>query len=441
MKNASKYTPLMIAVVLLLFGGCAGKKKYQLNLLPAPDVYASGIVNPFTGHNPIENLPYRGVLYVTGRAPALEEDDARFYTAEPGRVVRLGWGRIEDGIGDITWEEARRISLMKERTQDYPLSVESIEEIGLFDRSYNPFMDPELVSEEPHAAAEEYAELINKKLATSKKKDIYIFVHGYNTNFEDPLLVASELWHYLGYDGVFIAYCWPATDSGTAYLGDMEKAKWSSRNLRLFLEYLSDETDAENIHIAGYSMGTRVTTWAIEDLALIHMGKSPEKIRKSVRVGHVVLMGSDLSPYSFGNFLKDGLLNVTQSYTIYTSEADIVLGASNWLFDRIRMGQITKNMEVQSQGKKFLEQNKKLRIIDVTDAKEASSGKGHQYFRNSPWVSSDLLMTFMYGLPPEKRGLIQQSGLSVWEFPTNYIERLRESLSTANPAFEAENKE
>ena len=440
MKIVRKYCYLLMIVILLLVGACAQKSRYQLNLLPAPEVYASGIVNPFTDHNPIENLPYRGVLYATDRAPALEEDDARFYTAEPGRVLRLGWGRIEDGIGDITWEEARRISILKNRTQDYPLSVESIEEIGLFDRSYSPFMDPALVSEEPHAAAEKYAELINKKLAISKKKDIYIYVHGYNTNFEDPLLVASELWHYLGYDGVFIAYAWPATDSGTAYLGDTEKAKWSSRNLRLFIEYLSDETDAENIHIVGYSMGTRVTTWAIQDLALIHLGKSPETIRKSIRVGHVVLMGSDLSPYSFGNFLMDGLLNVTQSYSIYTSEADIILRASTWVFDRFRLGQITKNMEVQPQGKLFLELNKKLRIIDVTDAEGASTGKGHHYFRNSPWVSSDLLMTFMYGLPPEKRGLIQHSGLPVWGFPANYIERLRRSLSAAYPAFEAESE-
>lgn len=102
MKIARKFFYLMMVVILLLVGACTRNSRYQLNLLPAPEVYASGIVNPFTDHNPIENSPYPGILYATDRAPALEEDDTRFYTFEPGRVLRLGWGRIKDGIGDIT---------------------------------------------------------------------------------------------------------------------------------------------------------------------------------------------------------------------------------------------------------------------------------------------------------------------------------------------------
>lgn len=45
----------------------------------------------------------------------------------------------------------------------------------------------------------------------------------------------------MGYDGVFIAYAWPATPRGFAYLADMDTAKVTSRNLRFLLQYLSEK--------------------------------------------------------------------------------------------------------------------------------------------------------------------------------------------------------
>ena len=94
-------------------------------------------------------------------------------------------------------------------------------------------------------------------------------MHGYKVVFENPLLVAAELWHFLGYDGVFIAYAWPSTPKKLAYFSDLETTSLSAYNLRIFLEYLARETDAENIHIIGYSAGTRLVINALNQLALI----------------------------------------------------------------------------------------------------------------------------------------------------------------------------
>ena len=73
--------------------------------------------------------------------------------------------------------------------------------------------------------------------------------------------------------------------------------------------------------------------------------------------------------------------------------------------------------------------DEKVVLIDVTEAEEAGSGKGHDYFRNSPWVSSDVLMTLRYDLSPVDRGLVREEGMATWTFPDDYIERLRASLS------------
>jgi hypothetical protein len=42
--------------------------------MPAPDIYEEGFVDPFTDTNPIEKIPYKGILYVTYRSPAGEND-------------------------------------------------------------------------------------------------------------------------------------------------------------------------------------------------------------------------------------------------------------------------------------------------------------------------------------------------------------------------------
>jgi hypothetical protein len=62
-------------------------------------------------------------------------------------------------------------------------------------------------------------------------------------------------------------------------------------------------------------------------------------------------------------------------------------------------------------------------------------GNGHGYFRNSPWASSDILMTLTYRLTPEQRGLLKQDDLPVFTFPADYIERLWSAIEAIDPEF------
>ena len=63
----------------------------------------------------------------------------------------------------------------------------------------------------------------------------------------------------------------------------------------------------------------------------------------------------------------------------------------------------------------------------------SDEGNGHAYFRSSPSVSSDILMTLMYDLDPSERGLERVEGLPTWEFPLDYRERLLKALNGRVP--------
>jgi hypothetical protein len=76
----------------------------------------------------------------------------------------------------------------------------------------------------------------------------------------------------------------------------------------------------------------------------------------------------------------------------------------------------------------YLNSTPELQVIDVTGIEGSTTGNGHAYFRNSPWVSSDILMTLMHDLDPDKRGLVRLPDRPVWRFPEDYIRRLRAAL-------------
>ncbi len=424
----------LLAITLLFsLAACAKKPLNQIFLMPAPDVYDAGAIDPFTDIDPIKTIPYGGILYATDRQPSNGEGQEAYYRNERGFVLRLGVGKIELGDENITWEDAREISLLKNRPGNYPLKVSDIRELGILADSYSVFTRPSGLGAEALEPGKRYAEKINQKLAISKRKDIYIYVHGYKVVFENPLLVAAELWHFLGYDGVFIAYSWPATPKNLAYFSDLETASLSSFNFRIFLEYLARETEAENIHIIGYSAGTRVVINGLGQLALKYKTDSKNDFQKNLRIGHVILTASDFDRQLYGTLINSGILDVPKDTTLYLSELDSALSLSRWLFRRERLGQMWKDRKLPEGLSELLWQADDLILIDVTDVEKASTGNGHAYFRKSPWVSSDILSTLMYDLSPQERGLFHSREWPIWQFPPDYISKLTNKLSELNP--------
>ena len=447
MQKRRIFKVLILTFSVVMVASCASTSVYQVDLIPTPDVFAEGLINPFPEKEPLgEDAPYDGILYATDRLPGKRtlitpksRADEVYYKTDRGTLLRLGIGRVSidkwvmGGREKIGWDEVRQISLMKDRSHDYPLQIKDIKEFGILDRSYNDYNKLPALVEKAEQPTKTYSALINKQLAASKKKDIYIYVHGYNTVFEDPLLVASELWHYMGYDGVFIAYSWPATPRGFAYLADLDTARLSSRNLRIFLEYLSDETDVENIHIVGHSMGTRIVSYTLHDIALTYSGESHAQIHKIIPIGNVFLIGSDLDRGVFMGFTLDGLLNVPTTLNVYMSGTDSALGASNFLFERERLGESWLNQKPTEIIVDYLEKHPHVHYIDVTKAKDSGDGNGHHYFTGSPWVSSDLLLTLKYDFTPEQRGL-KLDDYGMWSFEEDHESRLRNSLKKMDPA-------
>jgi len=415
-----------VLMSLLMLAGCASAPPDRTELMPAPAVFAAGGIDPFAGLVPEGRQLESEILFATDRDPATPEDAARHYASRRGYLVRLGSAEISHADGRMTWQEARRLSLEPKRRMPYRLQVGAVEELGVLPSSTSPFTDPALLAPDRDAAAAEFAAAINAKLARSNSHDIVVYVHGFKVPFENPLLVATELWHFMGYDGVMIPYSWPSTPRLLAYFSDVETTALSAHYLRQFLGYLRRHTNAERIHVLGYSAGTRLVIEAVSMLAM----EGGAAARDS-RLGQIILVGSDSDTGLFAAALSNGVLDVTERLTVYLSGIDGALRFANRVFGRERLGQML-NEEMPAHVREVLLGLDNLALIDVSDAESAGARNGHSYFRDSPWVSSDILATLTTGLGPAQRGLVRaRPDLPIWSFPPDFIERLQRALATA----------
>ena len=148
-----------LGLCLLLASGCAsGPKGFTLNFMPAPAAISHGVLDPLEDNRPVAELPGGGMLYATDRAPATARGGS-FYQSARGLALRVGEAKIAVGQADITWDEARRISLLKNQPSSYPLSVTAVEEFGVLHSSvgvYGPLIETE-VATDPTAAGRRFA--------------------------------------------------------------------------------------------------------------------------------------------------------------------------------------------------------------------------------------------------------------------------------------------
>ena len=64
----------IVLIVTALLSACASAPVDQIDLMPAPDVYGDGLLNPLPDTSPFDRIPYDGILFATDRSPATEED-------------------------------------------------------------------------------------------------------------------------------------------------------------------------------------------------------------------------------------------------------------------------------------------------------------------------------------------------------------------------------
>lgn len=404
MKKCVACIRLLVVIVLSsILVACVQTSAQRLKLMPTPLIYSNAVAQGLTRKLPAA-APYEGVLYITDRAPIRLEkrvDKLKEYSKERNAFFSAGLN-----------------SVVLNQYGKNQLSISKVETFGVL-KSALPFGRLTDLNELERAKGgdKRLVSLIDKKLAISKQKDIFIYVHGAHNSFENPPLVAGELWHYLGYEGVMINFLWPATTARFGYFKDTENAQVSGHNLGKLIAYLASNTQAQKIHLVSHSAGGRVVVTALRELAIA-------KDNVEGKIGNAMLIASDLNPTIFAIAISDGIADLLSRLTIYGSSKDTALNISSFLFKELRLGQLKGNETLPAHLIELFD-NSNIDVIDVSGAPKIFASHGHSYFRSSPWVSSDVISVLRFGLAPSQRSLNREQGRVAWQFPTSYVENIR----------------
>jgi len=234
-----RYTPkkiwipaiIIIIGVLSYYNRPANLKKAVL--MSTPLIFRDGLIKLYDKPPDGITPPTIEVFYATDREPTDKTFlHPVFYGNDRSMSLYLGTAAVRFGSEEMTWQEIEKASIMRERTRSVPIQlvgVEMLHEIGSASKSLKESL------RERTDVKDLFIARINSRLSNSTIKTIYIFVPGFKVDFTYQVLVAAELWHYLGYPGAFIAYSWPSRQRLRDYFSDVETAAFTAQHFRMLL--------------------------------------------------------------------------------------------------------------------------------------------------------------------------------------------------------------
>ncbi len=380
--------------------------------MPTPVVYWSDEIDPFVSMPAEDQSTTVKIFYVTDRKAAGDMDDRR-YTNGRGKSLRLGEATVRIGSKHMTWEDLHAASNSSQRRRTIPIVLTNASEYGSLAES-----DGE------HA----FAEAVNRQLARSRHKDINIYLHGANVNFERPCLVSAELFHFLSRDGVMVAFAWPSRQSVTRYFADVREAGRSAPNLTELLDFLAANTDAENINILSYSAGSRILSKGLVGLRQKYPDADAAELRRALKISNVIFAAADKDLRTFADEDLRAFYDLPRSIRIVISEQDPILRMARVIHGGSRLG--SPNLgEITPEELAELVKLDKIEVINVTytvELREYEGGfGGHGYWYQNSWVSTDILASLRWQLPADQRGLeLLREGGRQWFFPADYPQRI-----------------
>jgi esterase/lipase superfamily enzyme len=412
--------PLVLLAGLTLTlttSGCGGPQQ----LMPTPTLYTMG------GYDPFAEVPAElrttgvDVLYLTDRQrdPKSTAEAAR-YGYERSRSLSFGISHVQFGKG-LTWEQLAAESRTAHRSKKVGVSTTRTAELVRF-----PPTPRTLVALSPAGgeattrptgassaeglsgtfddeALQSLAKVqaqISASLAKSPTKDVYLYIHGYANDFEGSVRIIAQLWHFLGRNGVAMAYSWPAGSPGLlrGYTYDFASSQFTVYHLKQVLRYMAQNPDVHRIHILAHSRGTDVAVTALSELHL-EIAASGRSTREVLKLGSLVLAAADLDvDVLFQRAATARLGQVPERAAIYICAKDKALGLSDWLFGGVkRLGKLQANIFTPEE----LQALRASSSLQIVDARISEPGPfGHSYFHENPAVSSDLMLLMRYHLRP-----------------------------------------
>jgi len=411
----ANYRSLLYLIIGLLTVAAVGCHK-TVYLMPTPAIMATGELNPFSVNPNLEESNRVDVLFATNRTP-MGDDDSRTYTIFPGNELRVGVAHFTIGGKETDWRQIFKLSTSDENRDRPALHLENLQELAVIPLDDETAPVPKEM--------ESLAVAVNDVLAGSVDKDIMVYVHGANSSIYRAAAQAAQYRHFTGRNSMVLAFLWPSAENLLAYGTDVRHAQKSAPAFMRLITLLNEYTIAENINILAYSAGSQIVS---PGLAILGREKKGES-RRQLRLGEVYFAGADIGIDTFVEHLQT-YLDIPRNVTLTINLKDTVLAMAEWHHGVSRAGR-PKPEDLSPEAAQWGRNASVESGLDIIGVDEKTviglSSGAHDFWYAHPWISSDVLVQFIFHADPLKRGLVEiynEHGLRYWTFPPDYPDRI-----------------
>jgi esterase/lipase superfamily enzyme len=185
-----------------------------------------------------------------------------------------------------------------------------------------------------------------------------VFVHGFNTNFQEALFRLAQMTADADVAGVPILFAWPSEAKLTGYVADKDAVAASRDQLAEVLTMLAGDSAVADVTVIGHSMGAWQTVEALRQLRLAHKDAVISRLR-------IVLASPDIDVDVFRTQMAV-IGPLSPPMTVLVSRDDIALSVASFIAgERPRLGMIdVDDPRIQEAAVKA-----KLEIVDVSSVK------------------------------------------------------------------------
>jgi len=348
---------------------------------------------------------------VVAAAPAAEPD---------WQVVPVYWGTDR-----AVQPNAQRLAFGSDRARKLQvgealITVPKVHEVPKVERPWVvkiPYFDVTIYAEKEdpksHFTVKEIKALTKEQLLAQVKARLgdaklfkdqaVVFVHGYNTSFDNALYRTAQIAYDLDFDGATFVYSWPSGGAVASYTYDRESAQASEPYLREFLEMVVKQTGAKSVSIIAHSMGNQPLMDVLRDMR----SSTPE----GVEISQIVLAAPDVDADSFTNLART-IKGLAKNVTLYVASNDRALIVSRNFWGSYRAGDVPPAGPLIIEG---------IDTIDVTATSTDTFAINHSGYASNNKLLEDIGELLRTGLrPPEMRALkpgkITGPGGDYWRF-------------------------
>lgn len=220
----------------------------------------------------------------------------------------------------------------------------------------------------------------------SDGNDALLFVHGYNSSFDQASFRAAQIAYDLRHTGPVVLFSWPSSSTISGYTADVETLTWSEAHLVSTLtSVLQALSPGRRLHILAHGTGMKSLITAVKAMLDTPLARG---------IGEIVGIAPDVDAALFDRECP-ALRKTAKGITIYGSSVDKALLAAEKILGGRRAGLITAD------GPSV---NACADVIDITGLDRSWFSVGHTTALESSAVLNDLHSVLKSGLrPPSAR--------------------------------------